>query len=46
MICSVQPQSVGVKFLEFDPEDKQRMGQLILELLADQQVPPRMSSRS
>lgn len=46
MICSVQPQSVGVKFLEFDPEDKQRMGQLILELLADQQAPPRISSRS
>jgi hypothetical protein len=46
MICSVQPQSVGVKFLEFDTEDKQRMGQLILELLADQQAPPRISSRS
>lgn len=46
MICSVRPQSVGVKFLEFDTEDKQRMGQLILELLADQQAPPRISSRS
>ena len=46
MICSVQPQSIGVKFLEFDPEDKQRMGQLMLGLLAHQQAPPRISSRS
>lgn len=42
MICSIQPLSIGVKFLEFHPEDKQRMGQLILELLACQQAPPRI----
>ena len=45
MICSVLPQSVGVKFLEFEADDKQRLGQLILELLAYQQAPPRISSR-
>ena len=43
MICSIQPQSIGMKFLEFQPEDKQRMGQLVLELLAYQQAPPRIS---
>ena len=43
MICSIQPQSIGMKFLEFQPEHKQRMGQLILELLAYQQAPPRIS---
>ncbi len=43
MICSIQSQSIGMKFLEFQPEDKQRMGQLILELLAYQQAPPRIS---
>ena len=42
MICSIQPQSIGVKFLEFQPDDKQRMGQLILELLTCQQAPPRI----
>ncbi|MGZ8422562.1 MAG: PilZ domain-containing protein, partial [Nitrospira sp.] len=36
MISSIQPLSIGVKFLEFQPEDKQRMGQLVLELLAYQ----------
>mgnify|MGYP002382532500 CR=1 FL=1 len=43
MISSIQPQSIGMKFLEFQPGDKQRMGQLILELLACQQAPPRIS---
>ncbi|MBS0171833.1 MAG: PilZ domain-containing protein [Nitrospira sp.] len=46
MICSVHPRSVGVKFLEFDPQDKQRMGQLMLELLAHEQAVSRSSSRS
>jgi hypothetical protein len=40
MICSVRPESVGVKFLEFQPDDKQRMGQLVLDLLATQNIPP------
>lgn len=44
MICSIQPLSIGVKFLEFEPDDKQRMGQLVLELLAHQQAPPRVSA--
>lgn len=44
MICSVQPLSVGVKFLEFEPEDKQRMGQLVLELLAAQHPAPRITT--
>ena len=44
MICSIHPQSIGVKFLEFALDHKQRMGQLVLELLAHQQVPPRVSA--
>ena len=44
MICSIQPLSVGVKFLEFQPDDKQRMGQLVLDLLANQLAPPRVSA--
>lgn len=44
MICSIQPLSIGVKFLEFEPDDKQRMGQLVLELLAHRQAPPRVSA--
>jgi hypothetical protein len=44
MISSIQPASLGVKFLEFQPDDKQRMGQLVLELLAHQQAPPRVSA--
>jgi hypothetical protein len=44
MICSIQPMTIGVKFLEFQPDDKQRMGQLVLELLAQQQASPRVSA--
>ncbi len=44
MISSIQPLSIGVKFLEFQPEDKQRMGQLVLELLAYQHTAPRVSA--
>jgi hypothetical protein len=44
MISSIQPLSIGVKFLEFQPEDKQRMGQLVLELLAYQNNAPRVSA--
>lgn len=44
MICSIQPLSIGVKFLEFQSEDKQRMGQLVLDLLASQNTAPRVSA--
>ncbi len=44
MICSIQPLSVGVKFLEFQPQDKQRMGELVLELLAYETTAPRVSA--
>lgn len=44
MISSIQPLSIGVKFLEFRPEDKQRMGQMVLELLAFQKNAPRVSA--
>ncbi len=44
MICSIRPESIGVKFLEFQPDHKQRMGQLVLELLANQNIPPSVSA--
>lgn len=44
MICSMQSHSIGVKFLEFHPDDKQRMGQLVLDLLASQHLPPNMGA--
>ncbi len=44
MICSIRPQSIGVKFLEFQPDHKQRMGQLVLDLLAAQNIPPSVSA--
>lgn len=44
MICSIQPSSIGVKFLEFRPDDKQRMGQMVLDLLAYEKTAPRVSA--
>lgn len=44
MICSIQPLTIGVKFLEFQSADKQRMGQLVLDLLAYQHIPPGVSA--
>ena len=44
MISSIQPLTIGVKFLEFQSADKQRMGQLVLDLLAYQNIPPGVSA--
>jgi hypothetical protein len=40
MICSQRGATVGLKFLEFEPEDKQRLGELVLSLLVAQGSPP------
>lgn len=40
MVCSVRPPSMGVKFLEFHPSDKQRLSQVVLNLLMSQSAPP------
>ncbi len=33
MVCSVRPTSMGIRFLEFHPEDRRRLSQLVLGLL-------------
>ena len=36
MVCSVRPDSVGVRFLELRPDAKQRLSQVVLGLLVGQ----------
>jgi len=36
MICSQRGATVGLKFLEFEPDDKHRLGELVLSLLVTQ----------
>ncbi len=40
MICSQRGRTVGLKFLEFEPDDKHRLGELVLSLLVTQSSPP------
>jgi hypothetical protein len=40
MICSQRGETVGLKFLEFEPDDKHRLGELVLSLLVTQSAPP------
>lgn len=40
MVCSVRPESVGVQFLEFEPEEQQRLSQVVLSLWVGQSVRP------
>jgi hypothetical protein len=40
MICSQRGSTVGLKFLEFEPDDKYRLGELVLSLLVTQTSPP------
>lgn len=40
MICSQRGATVGLKFLEFEPDDKHRLGELVLSLLVTQTSPP------
>ena len=39
MVCSVHPESVGLRFLEVDQVDKQRLSQVVLGLLVSQTNP-------
>ncbi|ALA56853.1 PilZ domain-containing protein [Nitrospira moscoviensis] len=40
MICSLRPDSTGVRFLEFHANEKQRLSRLVLSLLVGQSVHP------
>ncbi|HJR76880.1 MAG TPA: PilZ domain-containing protein [Nitrospiraceae bacterium] len=44
MICSQRGAAVGLKFLEFEPDDKHRLGELVLSLLVTQTSPPGMTA--
>ena len=44
MICSQRGNTVGLKFLEFEPDDKYRLGELVLSLLVSQSTAPGMSA--
>jgi hypothetical protein len=36
MVCSVRPSSMGIRFLEVQPEHHRRLGQVVLGLLVSQ----------
>jgi c-di-GMP-binding flagellar brake protein YcgR len=40
MVCSARQESMGVRFLELQPNDKQRLSQVILSLLVGQSIHP------
>lgn len=40
MVCSVRSQSVGVRFLEFEPEEQRRLSQVVLSLWVGQSIHP------
>ena len=44
MICSQRGSTVGLKFLEFEPVDKSRLGELVLSLLVSQSITPGLSA--
>lgn len=44
MVCSVRPDSMGVRFLELQAGDKRRLSQVVLSLLVGQSVHPNLFS--
>ena len=40
MVCSVRSESVGVQFLEFQPDDQLRLSQVVLSLWVGQSLRP------
>lgn len=44
MICSVRQESMGVRFLELQSKEKQRLSQVVLSLLVGQSVHPNLFS--
>jgi c-di-GMP-binding flagellar brake protein YcgR len=44
MVCSVRPESMGVRFLELQASDKHRLSQVVLSLLVGQSVHPNLFS--
>lgn len=44
MVCSVRPESMGVRFLELEAGEKHRLSQVVLSLLVGQSVHPNLFS--
>jgi c-di-GMP-binding flagellar brake protein YcgR len=44
MVCSVRPESMGIRFLELLANDKHRLGQVVLSLLVGQGLHPNLFS--
>jgi len=44
MVCSVRPESMGVRFLELLANDKHRLSQVVLSLLVGQNIHPNLFS--
>ncbi len=44
MVCSVRPESMGVRFLEFQASEKHRLSQVVLSLLVGQSIHPNLFS--
>ncbi len=44
MVCSVRPSSMGIRFLELEPHDKQRLSQIVLGLLVSQSYYPTVNT--
>jgi c-di-GMP-binding flagellar brake protein YcgR len=44
MVCSVRPESMGIRFLELQSNDKHRLSQVVLSLLVEHSVLPNFFS--
>ncbi|MBH0177672.1 MAG: PilZ domain-containing protein [Nitrospira sp.] len=44
MVCSARQESMGVLFLELEPNDKQRLSQVVLSLLVGQRAHPSLTN--
>jgi hypothetical protein len=43
MVCSARQESMGIRFLELQPNDKQRLSQVVLSLLVGQRAHPSLT---
>lgn len=44
MVCSARQESMGIRFLELQPNDRQRLSQVVLSLLVGESIHPNLTS--
>jgi len=44
MVCSARQESMGIRFLELQPKDKQRLSHIVLSLLVGQSLHPSLTN--